>query len=219
MLAMQALMASGIQYDGSDPVLKNVIFDIEREAHELNLKMNQLHKRIENCRQNLNELNDYKTIELSNMSRYNNLVEEISDLLFDDITYFRITNPQQMEWKEYFHCLYDLVVFAYHSDRTHLLQMINETYKYYESLDKPTELSPRDPLYVDFKSCADLFAKLKDEHATLVIPRLFKKVKRHFEIVKKKRLHYMQLQAELENIVQKRMAISNITRWATTSSS
>jgi len=219
MLSIEALMKSGVKYDDKNPVLCNVIFDIERENQEVNSKIHTLNTRIRNCNKNLNEFNDFKSIKVPNTSRYNQIIDELSELLFDEITYSRIVTCLHVEWKEYFHSLYDLVVIAHHHDRTHYIQMINETYKYYGALEKPAALSPRDSLYVDFKSCEDLLEKLKQEHARLIIPKLFKKIKRHFEILKKKRINYMNLQLEMKSLVKQRIIFLNILNWASISSS
>jgi hypothetical protein len=97
--------------------------------------------------------------------------------------------------------------------------MINETYKYYGALEKPSALSPMDPLYVLFKSCEDLFEKLKQEHERLLVPRLFKKIKRHFKILKKKRIYYMNLQLEMKRLVKQRITFLNIMNWVSNPSS
>lgn len=213
MMSIEALMKSGVKYDDKNPILCNVIFDIERENRELDSKIHILNTRIRNYSRNLNDLHDFKTIKVPNTSRYNEIIDEVSDLLFDEITYSLITTNLHVEWKEYFHSLYDLVVFSHHHDRTHYIQMINETYKYYGALEKPAALSPMDPLYVMFKSCEDLFEKLKQEHSRLVVPRLFRKIKRHVEILKKKRINYMNLQLEMRNLIKQRITFLNIITW------
>ncbi len=213
MMSIEALMKSGVKYDDKNPILLNVIFDIECENRNLDFEIDVLNTRIRNCNKNLIDLHDFKTIKIPNTSRYNQIIDELSDILFDEITYSLLTTNLHVEWKEYFHSLYDLVVFAHHHDRTHYIQMINETYKYYGALEKPAALSPGDPLYVEFKSCEVLFEKLKQEHAKLLVPRLFKKIKRHFEILKKKRFHYMNLQLEMKKLIQKRMTFLRILNW------
>ena len=133
-LSLQTMVKSGFKYDDNDPIVKNVVFDVDCLAYELDSKILKLNKRIQNCRRGLRKLSDFGTIKLPNMNKYDNLVEEISTLLFDNIDYDLLKTHQQIEWKEYFHGLYDLVVVPYHHDKTHYVQMIQETLKYFDVL-------------------------------------------------------------------------------------
>jgi hypothetical protein len=144
------------------------------------------------------------------------VADEISNLLFDDMSYDTITTPEQLEWKEYFHGLYDMVIFPYHSDRTHYIQMINELYKYFNILKPPEkQLVPGDPLYVDVRTCQELFKKLKTEHKKMMVRKLFKKMKKNVEEQVRRRLQHKKLELKLKKLAELRSDCLEMLKWST----
>jgi len=97
-----------------------------------------------------------------------------------------------------------LVVFPYHSDRTHYMVMVQESFKYFDALKKPEPLSQFDPLYAPFRNCEDLFRKLEKEHAKLRTPNMFKKLKRSLEKNVKARVRILELENRLVELYKLR---------------
>ena len=196
-IALLSLMKSGQKYDKEEPVIQNVLFDLQKMIHETGETIRNKTKKIQYIRKNL--YND--TPPLPNCKKYDQIVNDISTLLFDDISYNRITTVEQIEWKEYFHGLYDLVVFPYHSDKTHYIQMVSEIYKYYTVLKPPEKhLDPQDPLYVDIEMCNDLFRHLKIEHKKMMVPKLFRKFRKIVEGQVSRRVKLLKLELEVKNL-------------------
>ena len=218
MLAIQTFMKSGGTYDNEEPVLKNVMFDIETMAHDMDEDIRILKKRVTNGRRNLYKMSEFNTIRIPDTTKYDQIVERISNLLFDDMSYERINTLEQIKWKEYFHGLYDMVVFPYQSDRTHHIQMINELYKYFNVLEPPSkQLEPSDPLYIDVRLCQDLFKQLKIEHKKLLIHKMFKKMKKNVENQINIRLEHKNMELKLRVLLKLRLDCAEILRWSTSS--
>jgi len=104
--SIDALIQSGFKYDGNNMVIENVIFEVD-----------QLKTKVEKEIEDLQE--DYKFLQkVKNKQSYSNvsqkfydLIEYISKELFDDFTYSEsTTSHEEVEWKEYFHCVYEHVV-------------------------------------------------------------------------------------------------------------
>ena len=217
-LSLQTLMKSGQPFDKSDPVMNNIMFDVKLLLNDTILKIRRLQKQLEDAQKNLGRLSEFKTIKLPDMRTYDRVVDQISELLFDDMDFERINTQLQIEWKEYFHGLYDLVIFPYQRDHTHYIQMVNELYKYFDVLRPPsTQLEPQDPLYVDTKTCIDLFRKLKIEHKKILVPKLFKKMKQNVDNQVKSRLHYIRLKKELLKLYKIQEDCVNLKKWHSSS--
>jgi len=214
-LAIQTIMNSGIKYDDTDPIMKNVMFDLDGIINETDDKINKLKKQIINSRKNLYKFSQFNAIPIKDSKSYDQIVDELSTLLFDDMNYSRITTIEQIKWKEYFHGLYDLVVFPYQSDRTHHLQMTNDIYKYYDILEIPKkQLEVTDPLYVDVKFCQDLFKKLKIEHKKMMIPKIFKKMKQNVENQVTRRFKHKNMEIKLEKLYKYREQCTKLVKWS-----
>lgn len=215
MLALQAFMNSGRSYDETDPVLKNVMFDVDKLSSETIEKIQKLRRMVRNSRKNLYRLSDFKRIHVKDTEAYDEIVDTISRVLFDDMSYDRINTIEQIRWKEYFHGLYDLVVFPYQSDKTHYLQMINDVYRYYGVLKPPeTELEPNDPLYIDTKYCEDLFKKLKMEHRKLLIPKLFKRIRSEIEYQVTRRVQHRNMENQLDRLYKVHEDCTRLFIWS-----
>ena len=200
-LQMEALRMLNKSDHRDDPVVLNVQFDVKKLMCENASEMRRLRHVIENYKKNMQRYAEFGTIVIPNMRKYDQIVVEISDLLFDDMAYHTLRTKEHIEWKEYFHGLYELVVFPYQSDRTHYMQMINEIYKYYDVLKRPeTCLEPCDPMYVHVKSCIDLFGRLKNEHKKCLIPGLCKRMRTNVNLQIAERVKVKQAEIELEKM-------------------
>jgi hypothetical protein len=205
-LAIKTLTNSDVKYDKSDPVLQNVIFDINSALSKLHNRIFYLVRRIRNVRFQLDKrMTDFTTIKFPSLNEYDDIIDELSEILFDEFVYDIIETPEQVAWKEYFHGLYDLVVVPFHKDRTQYLMMIQESLKYFDILKPPiVDLNPHDKLYVKVRHCDDLFARLRREHEAIRVPKFFKKLKKHVELQTRSRIDYMKLNSELDKLKKER---------------
>jgi hypothetical protein len=213
-LAAQAHMRSGAVYDATDPIMNNVMFDIAKLSYETTDKIRVLQVQVDNLRKNIFRYTGFKTIRSPDIMRYENLSDEFADILFDSITYERITTRNQIEWKEYFHGVYDLVVFPYIRDHTHFIQMVNELYKYFDVLKPPEkQLEPGDPLYVDTKACMDLLHKMKSEYRNMTTMKLSKKLNKDVQVQVEKRYRHRMLELKLESLISIRQDCNELIQW------
>jgi hypothetical protein len=208
-LSLQKFVRSGAEYT-NEPIVVNVLYDVKMLAHDTDEKIAQLSKRIYNYRGHLRKLSHLRVRE---SHRYEDVADEISTVLFDVIDYSRITTRQQIEWKEYFHGLYEMVIVPYHDDHTYRIQMMHEIYKYFDVLKEPARLEPNDPLYVDVSHCRDLFARLKIEHRAMKVQNLVKKFKKLVQIQIEKRCTLVQLNQEFRRLQQLRRDCTEMLEW------
>jgi hypothetical protein len=202
MMSLLTLVKSCETYDKEDPVIQDVLFDIDLLIHKTDDNIRTTKKRFDYARKHL-----YRNIvpPLPSSQKYDQLVDDISILLFDDISYDRITTDEQIEWKEYFHGLYDLVIYPYYNDKTHHIQMVNELYKYFTVLEPPKKhLDPRDPLYVDVEMCNDLFRHLKAEHKKMMTIKLFKKLRKCVKVQISRRIQLRKMELQLKKLYKLR---------------
>jgi hypothetical protein len=161
--SLRAHIDTGAEYDDSDPIVRNVIFDISAAKNKIS---HQIIKDVLRHKEICKDIKSYKTKNPINVNKYMFIVDRLSGRLFDDFSVDNVTSERQAEWKEYFHSLYELVVVDYSEicDKTTQSIIINETYKYWNLLDKPKKLKPTNKLYALVGSIQDLFEDLKVEH-------------------------------------------------------
>jgi hypothetical protein len=104
-LALDAHIKTGVKYNGNDVVIEDVIFDVEQ------LK-DKLEKKIEDLQEDFKFTQEVKNSKNQNFSKkFWKLIEEISTELFDEFSYSDVaTTGGEVEWKEYFHIVYDTVI-------------------------------------------------------------------------------------------------------------
>ena len=214
MQALQAFMRNGNPYDDDHPIVKNVVFDVDRLAYTLDEKIVKLNQRMVFMRKDLARMNDFSSIPIKFSWQYEMVLEEVSDFLFDVLTYDRINNHKQMAWKEYFHGLYELVVCPGDRDRTYCMQMVQDNIKYFDVLKKPNELPPDDPLFTDIRTCVDMFRRLKIEHEKLRISDFYKKLNRHIRFHTHKRIQYMEMEKNFKSLMNLRAECTEMLRWS-----
>ena len=104
-LALDAHIGTGAKYDGGDMAIEHVIFEVDQ------LK-DRLEKEIEDLQEDFKFTQKIKNSKVQNFSnKFWKLIEEISTELFDEFSYSNVvTSDEDVEWKEYFHTVYDAVV-------------------------------------------------------------------------------------------------------------
>ena len=103
--SVDALIQSGLKYDGNNVVIENVIFEVDQLKDILKIEIDDLNEEYKI----LQKIKNKKVLKLS--EKFEKIVSEISKELFDDFTYVDSINTfEEVEWKEYFHCLYDHMI-------------------------------------------------------------------------------------------------------------
>ncbi len=104
-LALDTHIKTGVKYDGNDVAIEDVIFEVDQ------LK-DRIEKEIEDLQEDFKFTQKIKNSKVQNFSnKFWKLIEEISIELFDEFSYSGVaTTDEEVEWKEYFHIVYDTVV-------------------------------------------------------------------------------------------------------------
>jgi hypothetical protein len=91
------------------------------------------------------------------------IVRQLTIELFEDFSWNKIRNKHQVDWKEYFHNLYDLIIADYDSDHASNLIVAREIINYHNVIQEPDELVFSDRLYPIISNIKSLFNRLKTE--------------------------------------------------------
>ena len=104
-LALDAHIDTGARYDGNNTIIEDVIFEI------VQLK-DKLEKEVDDIKSDYEFTQKIKNTKCQNFSnKFWRLTDEISTELFDEFSYSdAATTEGEVEWKEYFHCVYDVVI-------------------------------------------------------------------------------------------------------------
>jgi hypothetical protein len=203
-------MESGVKYDNTEPVLENALFDLKKVMATQACNIIKQKRLLNELKSNIRSFYDFGFIKNPNIGDYHEALDNLSDVLFDHFEYDTKYSPLVIEWKEYFHGLYDLVVIPHHHDKTLNKIMINELYKYYTVLKPPKEPNP--PVEI-VDRIQTLFRKLKDEHKKLLIPRFEKKLQRSFQYSKVRRIEHMKREEDLKVLESTQKMYNKILEW------
>lgn len=103
--SVDALIQSGFKYVGNNVVIENVLFEVDQLKDSLKIEIDDL---VEEYKL-LQKIKNNEVLKLSN--KFEKIMSEISKELFDEFTYSGAVNTfEDVEWKEYFHCVYDVVI-------------------------------------------------------------------------------------------------------------
>jgi hypothetical protein len=154
-IALNAFIDTGAKYDGMNTVIENAIFEIEQLRHKVSIEIGDLQEEYKI----LKKIKDAEVY--SNRSqKFYNIIDDISTELFDDFLYSEsIETDGQVEWKEYFHCLYDAVVPDDREPYDKLIWTIVPS--------PPKELDTNDKMYPLVTSIKRKFEALRKEGDTL----------------------------------------------------
>lgn len=157
MLSLQQLAVHSLthhtKYDGSDVVVENVIFEVD-----------QMRRKLEEDIEKHNSLKPVYPKIKYDVTRYDTYVDEIGTYLFDYFTYdHSITTDAHVQWKEYFHTLYEFVVVDYRE-----IHSVGSRYQYYDKINKPTMVPTSDVNYHTINYINNLFTSLESEHEILL---------------------------------------------------
>lgn len=137
------------KYEGNEPIIENVIFEADQIRNQLEdelcLHFGKKPKRVS------------RKID---MKGYNAIVGSISTELFDVFTYpDMIRTPEHVQWKEYFHTLYEFIVV----DGEESDYLVLDTIKHHNEIEPPQPLEHNDPCYPTVTYINNLFKSLKAE--------------------------------------------------------
>jgi len=211
-LALEQYMKSN-QYDETNPVMKNVIFDVTSTVEELDEELLEINDLIKQKEIEFTKKCEFKTI-FMNMTIYDKNLTLISNFLFDEFTVNRLDTVLHAEWKEYFHGLYDLVVITANADKAQLLINIHENLKYFDILDEPVMLNPNDKLYPTVQYCRDMFKTLKKIQTSMMIPDFHLIIKKTIKINQQIRTEIMKLKKLRKQKKLIRQKYLTVLRWA-----
>ena len=104
-LAVDAHIKSGVKCDCNNVEIMDVIFEVDQLREKVLMKLSDL----EDDFQFTQKVKNSKPQNFS--EKFWNLNDQISVELFDKFNYSdAITTDEEVEWKEYFHCLYDAII-------------------------------------------------------------------------------------------------------------
>jgi len=209
--SLRAFIKTGAIYDDENPIIKNIVYDVDRANHALER---------ENIK-NLFEISKLKSCRWVEMYRpeidqYCKYLDRLSEELFDNFKYVRVETDEQVEWKEYFHSLYELIVVDVDEDRpdTTTSLLFQELYKHWDTFTEPKHLKPKDKLYPIVESIRRKFRDLKTAHYEFT--KYDSKqtiINNHFKDVAIRKKHNSLLRS-IDNNDRILDAYSEILRWA-----
>jgi len=166
--ALGSYIKTGALYDDTNIFLKNVIYDVEKERGRLAHATIKIIKRIDVISNHINNVSIPNS--RTKLSRYTELVSSVSNELFDVFLSHTLTTPLHVEWKEYFHSLYDLIIISdvVDYDDTFISIAIKELYKYWDVLEAPKRLNTTDPQYTIVERILDMFMELRLLHKQMI---------------------------------------------------
>jgi len=180
--SLRAHIKSGAIYD-EGPIIKNIVFDVERANIQIEKENTKIRARLEQIKKELNRDTTFDDMTFV-IDEYNECMEKLSHELFDMYTYDRIHTDRQVEWKEYFHFLYDMIVVDISEENTTTLILLYEIYMYWNTIEEPTMLEQTDNLYGIVDSIRRHFGNLKNVHRKFTLDNIGSKLtKKYFESV------------------------------------
>jgi hypothetical protein len=217
-LQTQSLLAhiqSGAKYDDSDVIVKNILFDIDSEIDVLEQQINTTLGLIEKNMSTSNKLHEFGSVSLPNTTQYNELCGFLSTALFDDFKHDTCRTQLHIEWKEYFHGLYDTVVIPSSTDRTHTHIMFQTIPSYFTNfITEPQEPEQTDRLYEKIQYIRDLFKRLKNENERLVIPDFAEQCQRNLSKQVSLRMNNIALTNEIRAVEKQIETYRYILKWS-----
>jgi len=211
--SLRALIKSGVPFDSENPIVINVIQDVESAHSYLKHQTNKLILEKEKVGRKI------ETVHQPNVQseRYGNIISKISNRLFDDFHSSMIKNKIQGEWKEYYHSLYDIVVIDLEDIYDTMLesQVIREIFRYWELLPQPKPLDHTDKLYPLVTGIFDLFRELHLEHRQMIerYDIVSSIVKKHRENVENRK-ECVRLQNEIDKNENMLQVYNEILTWS-----
>jgi hypothetical protein len=142
------------RYDGNDPMIENVVFEVEQMRMKLESELVALRIR-----------RPQKNIFRYEIKKYNALVRNLTTDLFDVFTYEEvITSAEHVTWKEYFHTMYEFIIV----DSTEPDYLMASTVRCHRTLAVPSMVDMSDACYPVINRILEYFQGIKIEQEALM---------------------------------------------------
>lgn len=187
-----------VTYDIDDPIVQHTAWAASKRSDEIDDKIDDLHLKLSELSKRRSKTHeiyaDYET--------FDKHLSNISTTLFDEWT---IVKEEDIEWYEYYHTLYELVVGEMTTDMYTNYHIYKSTFEYYTTIPKPsTHCITNEKVILDI-----LFMSLRNEHEKIINDLMDSKInflKNHEERTKiakemfKVRLDIKKYQKEFEKL-------------------
>ena len=181
-------MSTSMEYPKDNPVIDNLVYEFGEMKDHLDDDIDALESEINTS---LNEPE-------ADLDEYYDITHDIHEVLFRIFNYkTAVQTDLHVQWKEYFHCLYEHCVIDYDSE-----QFFHFALKSFDLFEPPTDIDSTDSCYVIVQTLKELFDRLKQEHTRitghLMTPQKYKefrlnKGRRHLEMIQTHRSLRQQL--------------------------
>ena len=161
------VLSNTIPFDHSDPILNDQLFESEMTKISNEKTIQTLKNKIKRERNKLKSFMAFKRINNFSFKKIKILNNKISVELFENFGWKKITTKEQSAWKEYFHALYELLIFNDGVDHTCTLILIKQVCEYHSILDVPRDIKIRDPCYPIISTLKHYFELLKMEQVAM----------------------------------------------------
>jgi septal ring factor EnvC (AmiA/AmiB activator) len=148
--------------DHENPIIADQVFDAGRNKMNNDYEINKLKNKIKKAKKKVHSMSGLKSINLD-VYKIDKIVKQLTIELFEDFSWNKVRTKNHVDWKEYFHNLYDLIVADYDSDHASNLIVARELVNYHNVINEPVIMYYNDKLYPVISSINNLFARLKTE--------------------------------------------------------
>lgn len=158
-----ALMDSGAPFTDSY-ILNDVIFSVDQEKGIAENKIAEMDVEIKELTSKLHKY-ELSTMDQEKIYDLSEILERITHVLFDVFKYSEITDAIDVEWKEYFHVLYDVYIpRQYEGCQIDVYTGLHSSYILYDKFEPPN----RDPVCESAKHAQRLFVDFRELHSDIV---------------------------------------------------
>ena len=157
------LMNSGARFTDSY-ILNDVIFSVDQEKVFIENKLTEMDIEIKELTSKLHKY-ELSAMHKGKIYELSELLEHITHVLFDVFKYSEITDVIDVEWKEYFHVLYDVYIpHQYEGCPIDVYSGLHSSYMLYDKFKLPDE----EPVCDSAKYTQRLFVQFRELHSDIV---------------------------------------------------
>lgn len=179
-------------------VINDLIFEIEQIKEQLDDEIDNQESII----------NDSLQEDEPDLDDYYDISYDIYETLFRIFNYKTVVQSElHVQWKEYFHCLYEHCVIDYDSE-----QFFHFIVKSFDLFTPPEELSPSDPCYDIVRTLKNLFDKLKVEHIHITKQLLTPADYMTYRV--ERGMKHFQMIQHRNHLITRKNAMEGILKWS-----
>ena len=217
-LAHEALLAFSYENlcDQEHPVVLDQVFGAQLKFEENRKTIGTLRTKIRKMKDKAHYTASTRNIKIDS-SRKNFLDTKIAQELFDLFNWNRVRTHLHVEWKEYFHMMYDLLVYDIDDyDHTTEVLMARAVIEYHDFLERPDNVPYSDPMYSIISSIDSLFRDLKREQA--IVASTIGDIKEVLRTMKRKSIdiqfELVEMQKRVRELESDNKKYIQILRWS-----